>query len=165
MKDCYRIAAVLYLLANSMAAQAADKLVLTGSSTIAPMTAELGKRFEQQNPGVRVDVQTGGSSRGVQDARKGLADIGMVSRALKADESDLVGTVIARDGVAVILHSQNPVAALSEAQVIGIYTGQIHNWREVGGRDAPITVINKAQHRVNTTLTTTPSGSRTQSSR
>lgn len=147
MKTRFRVVLGFCLAASCGAAQTADKLVLTGSSTIAPMAAELGKRFEQQHPGVRVDVQSGGSSRGVQDARKGLADIGMVSRALKPDEADLAGTVIARDGVAVILHSQNPVVALSEAQVIGIYTGQIRNWREVGGKDAPITVINKAQGR------------------
>jgi phosphate transport system substrate-binding protein len=50
---------------------------------------EIGKRFEQHNPGIRVDVQSGGSTRGVNDTRAGLADIGMASRALKAEESDL----------------------------------------------------------------------------
>jgi phosphate transport system substrate-binding protein len=65
------------------------KLVLTGSSTVAPLASELARRFEAENPGVRIDVQTGGSSRGILDARKGLADIGMVSRGLKDEESDL----------------------------------------------------------------------------
>ena len=59
-----------------------NKLVLTGSSSVAPLAMELGKRFEKENPGVRGDVQSGGSSRGVQDARSGAADIGMVSRDL-----------------------------------------------------------------------------------
>ncbi|MGF1602336.1 MAG: substrate-binding domain-containing protein, partial [Thermosynechococcaceae cyanobacterium] len=57
-----------------------NKLVLTGSSTVAPLAAEIAKRYEQENPGVRVDVQSGGSSRGIADVRQQVADIGMVSR-------------------------------------------------------------------------------------
>ena len=123
------------------------KLVLTGSSTIAPLAAELGKKFERLHPGVRVDVQSGGSSRGVADARNGLADIGMASRALNSDERDLLAFTIALDGVCVILHKDNPVQTLSDGQIVGIYTGKIRKWREVGGLDAPITVINKAEGR------------------
>jgi phosphate transport system substrate-binding protein len=59
------------------------KLVITGSTTVAPLAAEIGKRFESEHPAVRVDVQTGGSSRGIADARTGVADIGMASRSLK----------------------------------------------------------------------------------
>lgn len=139
---------IIALLTPVAGVQAANqKLVLTGSSTIAPLAAEIGKRFEQLNPGVRVDVQTGGSSRGVNDARSGLADIGMASRALKPEESDLKSFTIALDGIGVILHKDNPVRTLSDQQVIDIYTGRITNWREVGGRDARITVVNKAEGR------------------
>lgn len=124
-----------------------EKLVLTGSSTIAPLAAEIGKRFESLNPGVRVDVQTGGSSRGISDARAGLADIGMVSRALKDDEKDLLKFTIALDGISVILNKANPVKALDKQQIIDIYTGKIVNWKDVGGNDAPVTVVNKAEGR------------------
>lgn len=123
------------------------KLVITGSSTVAPLVSEIAKRYEQANPGVRIDVQTGGSSRGIADARKGLADIGMASRALKPEESDLAGTPIVRDGIGVILHKSNPVAALGDEQVAAIYTGAISNWKALGGRDASITVIHKADGR------------------
>ncbi len=123
------------------------KLVITGSSTVAPLIAEMAKRFEAKHPGVRVDVQTGGSSRGINDARQGLADIGMASRALKADEADLTGWPVAKDGIAVIVHSDNKVKELTKEQVVGIYTGKIANWKEVGGKDAPITVVNKAEGR------------------
>jgi len=123
------------------------KLVLTGSSTIAPLAGEIGKRFESLHPGVRVDVQTGGSSRGASDLRQGLNDIGMLSRSLNADEKDLIAFPIANDGVCVILHKSNPVAALSDAQVVAIYTGKLTNWKDVGGPDAPITVVNKAEGR------------------
>ncbi len=123
------------------------KLVLTGSGTVAPLAAEIGKRYESLHPGVRIDVQTGGSSRGIADARSGVADIGMVSRALNADESDLHAFQIATDGVCVILNAANPVSALTEEQIVGIYTGAITNWDEVGGERAPITVVNKAEGR------------------
>jgi phosphate transport system substrate-binding protein len=123
------------------------KLVLTGASTIAPLAGEMGKRFESLHPGVRVDVQSGGSARGVNDVRQGLNDIGLVSRALKDDEKDLTAHLIARDGVCVILHKDNPVATLKDEQVVAIYTGKIANWKDVGGKDAPITVVNKAEGR------------------
>ncbi|MBW4448521.1 MAG: phosphate ABC transporter substrate-binding protein [Spirirestis rafaelensis WJT71-NPBG6] len=123
------------------------KLVLTGSSTIAPLAAEIGKRFESKHSGVRIDVQSGGSSRGISDARQGVADIGMVSRALKPEEKDLKAFSIARDGVTVILHKDNPIKSLSDKQVVDIYTGKATNWKLVGGKDATITVVNKAEGR------------------
>lgn len=127
--------------------QLSGKLVITGASTLAPLIAEIGKRFESLHPKVRVDVQTGGSSRGVADARQGLADIGMVSRVMKDEEKDLHAFQVARDGVGIILHKENPVEALTDEQVVAIYTGKITNWKEVGGKDAPFTVVNKAEGR------------------
>lgn len=123
------------------------RLTLTGSSTVAPLVNEIARRFEQTHPGTRIDVQTGGSSRGIADARRGTADIGMVSRELNADETDLTAYPIALDGVSMILHADNPVAALSEEQIVAIYTGRISNWNEVGGTPGPITVVNKAEGR------------------
>lgn len=123
------------------------KLVLTGSSTVAPLVSEIGKRFESEHPKVRVDVQTGGSSRGMADARQGSADIGMVSRSLKDNEQDLKAFTIASDGIGLILHKDNPVSFLEDQQIISIYTGRIDNWKEVGGKDEPITVVNKAEGR------------------
>ncbi len=127
--------------------RSAFTLMVTGSSTVAPLAAEIGKRYESLHPDVRVDVQTGGSSRGVNDARAGLADIGMVSRALKSSERDLLSFTIALDGIGIIVHRDNPVSALSKEQIIDIYTGKLGNWREAGGTDAPITVVNKAEGR------------------
>nr|WP_246394447.1 phosphate ABC transporter substrate-binding protein [Microbulbifer rhizosphaerae] len=128
-------------------AAADDRLTLTGSSTVAPLALEIGKRFERENPGVRVDVQTGGSSRGINDARLGLADIGLVSRALNAEEKDLTAYTIALDGIGIILHRDNPVRQLSVEQIVDIYTGKTRNWRELGGPDKPITAVNKAEGR------------------
>ncbi len=153
MKTSYlRIALVplIAIVSLSSCSKQGDKqtdLVLTGSSTVAPLAAEIGKRFETLHPGVHVNVQTGGSSRGVADMRQGLNDIGTISRPLKKDETDLLAFTIARDGICVILHKTNPVDALSDQQVVEIYTGKIKNWSAVGGPDAPITVVNKAEGR------------------
>ena len=139
--------ATVFLLLAMMSHAATDRLVITGSSTIAPLAAEIAKRFEQRNPGVRIDVQSGGSSRGVADARSGLANIGMASRSLKDDEKDLTPHTIAMDGVGIILHKSNSIGVLSDEQIKAIYRGQIKNWKEVGGKDLPISVVNKAEGR------------------
>lgn len=128
-------------------ADSAQKITLTGSSTVAPLLGEIAKRYEMSHPSVRIDVQTGGSSRGIADARRGLADIGMVSRSLKANESDLTAYPIAQDGICLIVHKDNPIKELSDEQVIKIYRGEIKNWKLVGGLDRPITVVNKAEGR------------------
>ena len=126
---------------------AVEKLVLTGSSTIAPVLSDIAKSFEKKNSNFRIDVQTGGSSRGVNDARKKLNDIGMVSRKLKDSEKDLSVYTIAKDGIALITHSENSISSLTETQVKQIYRGRIKNWKEVGGQDAAIVVVNKAEGR------------------
>ena len=126
---------------------ASKKLVITGSSTVAPLVGEIARRFESMNASVRVDVQTGGSSRGINDTRNGIADIGMISRALKVNEVDLHAFTIALDGISIIVNANNPVTALNQQQIIDIYRGRITNWKMVGGRDAWITVINKAEGR------------------
>ena len=124
-----------------------DKLVITGSSTVAPLISDIAKRFEEQRPGVRVDVQTGGSSRGLSDARQGLADIGMVSRAPKDGEDDLRWFAVAKDGLAIIAHANNPLDGLAREHVAAIYRGELKNWSEAGGHEAPITVVSKAEGR------------------
>lgn len=139
---------VITALASVTQVQASDdRITLTGSSTVAPLAAEMAKRYEKLHPNVRIDVQMGGSSRGINDARMGLADIGMISRALKPAEQDLTAVLIAMDGIGIILHKSNRVTGLSDAQIIDIYTGKIRNWQQVGGVDLPITVVNKAEGR------------------
>ena len=124
-----------------------DKLILTGSSTIAPLAVELAYAFEQLHPDVEIDVQTGGSSRGINDVRLGLSNIGMASRELKPEEQDLQSQTIAYDGITIILNSENPVSNITDEQVVAIYTNKINNWSELGGPNYPITVVNKAEGR------------------
>jgi len=114
------------------------RLTIAGSNTMAPLVAAIAKRFQALHPGVVIEVRAGGSARGLEDVRRGRVDVGLVSRALGAPEHDIRGLPIARDGVAVAVHRDNPVRTLDDAQVADIYTGKLANWKQVGGRDAPI---------------------------
>jgi phosphate transport system substrate-binding protein len=132
---------------TAVPAQPRQILHLTGSSTVAPLVSEMARRFEQTHSDVQIVIETGGSGRGVSDARAGTADIGMASRALNDDERDLLGFLIARDGICLLVNKCNPVRSLTNAQVVGIYTGVIKNWKEVGGLDAPIQVVSRTEGR------------------
>ena len=88
-----------------------------------------------------MEVQGGGSAVGINTAESGVAQIGMSSRALKEDEQHLHATEIAKDGLAIIIHPDNPVASLTRAQISAIYSAEITNWSEVGGNDRKIHVI------------------------
>ena len=149
--SCPALAALL-LTSCSSEAEASQVLVLTGSSTVAPLATEIALRFEQQYPGTRIDVQSGGSSRGIADVRLGHVDIGMASRELVESEMDLTAHTIARDGVALIVHSDNDLVALTAEQVRGIFRGDISQWNEVGGSGGEIIVVSKAEGRATLTV-------------
>ena len=123
------------------------RLILTGSSTLAPLLTDLAASYERLHPEVRIDVQSGGSGRGIRDARSGVADFGMVSRDLYAEESDLKVWTIAQDGVGLIVHASNPVRGFTADQVRAIYRGEITDWSLLGGDPGPITVVHKAAGR------------------
>ena len=122
-------------------------LVITGSSTIAPMIADMASLYETQQAATRVDVQTGGSSRGLADVPKHLADIGMVSRPPRHDEIDVAWHPIALDGIGMIVHAENPLRSIDNDTVRAIYTGAIREWSALGGPASPITVVHKAEGR------------------
>jgi phosphate transport system substrate-binding protein len=126
-------------------APAFGKLLVTGSNTMAPMIAAAGKRFSTLHPGVQIEVQTGGSGQAIDDVMKGKADIGMASRSLTNKESGLYSFAIARDGVCLVVHENNPVRSLTSRQVSDIYTGKIDNWSKVGGKNAPVVPINVSE--------------------
>ena len=121
----------------------AGKLLITGSSTMAPMVEELGKHFRTRHPGVVITVEAGGSGRGVADALEGKADIGMASRELTPKEKALFAIPIARDGVVFAVHKDNPVGGLTRAQALELFTGKIVNWKALGGPAARIEVVTR----------------------
>ena len=119
------------------------KLLITGSSTMAPMVEELGKRFRARHPGVVISVEAGGSGRGVADALEGKADIGMASRKLSQKEKALFAIPIARDGVAFVVHKDNPVGGLTRMQALAVFTGKTADWKALGGAAARIEVVTR----------------------
>ncbi len=119
------------------------KLLITGSSTMAPMIEELGKRFHTRHPGVVITVEAGGSGRGVADALEGKADIGMASRELNPKEKALFAIPIARDGVAFAVHKDNPIGGITRAQALAVFSGKIANWKALGGPDARIEAVTR----------------------
>ena len=148
MRRLFLLLPVLVLFAGCRDTGDLLRLEITGSSTLAPLIAEIAKRYEASHPDVRVDIQTGGSSRGIADAGSGVADIGMSSRALMESEKPGLEThIVAKDGVALLIHAENPIIELIDYEIIVIYTGRISKWSEVGGRDAEINCINRANGR------------------
>ncbi len=123
------------------------KLTITGSSTVAPLVSEIVKRFEQLHPEVRIDVQAGGSGKGITDTRLGVSDLGMASRSLKDDESDLTAHQIAADGVGLIVHKTNTIETLTKDDVKAIYGDKVNSWADLGGAAESVTVIHKAEGR------------------
>lgn len=122
-----------------------DDVVVQGSTTVLPIAEEAAQQFNEQNDDVNVLVSGMGSSAGIEGAASGTADIGTSSRDLKDDEEalGLYMIVIAHDGIAVIVHPDNPVSQLSTTQLRGIFAGEITNWKQVGGTDRPIVLINR----------------------
>jgi phosphate transport system substrate-binding protein len=125
--------------------QAADQqLTLTGSTSVGPFAEQLAERYEQQHPGLKINVQSLGSTAGIQAATEGIVEIGISSRHLEPEEAEQLEAIeIARDALAVIMHPSNPVSDLTIEQVRAIFAGRIRNWREVGGRDAPIVIVTR----------------------
>jgi phosphate transport system substrate-binding protein len=119
-----------------------NSITIAGSTTILPLAEKLAKGYEALNTEVNISVMGGSSSVGVQQAASGTVDIGTCSRELVASEKGaVVENILAKDGVAIILHPSNPVNDLSLEQIRNIYTGSITNWEEVGGPDESIHVI------------------------
>ncbi|MBQ8669718.1 MAG: substrate-binding domain-containing protein [Oscillospiraceae bacterium] len=109
---------------------AEGKIVVSGSTSVTPVMEKLKEAYLAVNPGVTIEIQTSDSSTGVADAIDGTCDIGMASRELKDSELEkgVVPTVIAMDGIAVIVNNQNPVNALTGEQVMKIFTGETTAW-------------------------------------
>ena len=138
-------AAVLTLtLCACSSGSSTSSITVAGSTTCLPI-AEIAAEGFKEETGIDVLVSGLGSSAGIEAVSAGTADIASSSRGLNADELDLGLTpiVIAHDGIAVIVNDDNPVDNLSTEQLRDIYAGKITNWKEVGGEDLRIQVINR----------------------
>lgn len=107
------------------------KVTVAGSSSVTPVMEKLVEAYAVVNPNATIEVQQSDSTTGVNSAIEGICDIGMASRALKEEETGVTATVIAQDGIAVIINLENPVDDLTSDTVMNIYTGSITAWDEI----------------------------------
>ncbi len=116
-----------------------------GSTSMEKVIMSLGESFQAENKGITVGYNPTGSGSGITAVSEGRCDIGLASRALKDDEkaAGLKETVLALDGIAIIVNPENKVSDLTVEQIAKIYTGEITNWKDVGGDDAEIVLIGR----------------------
>ena len=107
---------------------AKGSVVVAGSSSVTPVMTKLKEAYADVNPDVTVDVQQSDSTTGVTSTQEGVCDIGMASRELKDTETGVKSTVLAMDGIAVIVNKDNSLDAITKDQIKQIYTGEITEW-------------------------------------
>lgn len=155
MKKIFSLVAVVVLIVGVIAGCSVKKspsgddelngtVATDGSTSMEKVIGFLSEAYMEENDAVKVTYNPTGSGSGIQAVADGRCDIGLASRDLKAEEAeDLVGTVVAIDGIAIIINKDNPVMDLSIEQIASLYKGEITNWSEVGGNDAPVVLIGR----------------------
>ena len=145
MLACMMVATTLVMAATGCSQKEAGTVSTDGSTSMEKVIGALGEAFEGQNSGVTFTYNPTGSGSGIQAVKEGRCDIGLSSRDLKEEEiaDGLKATVLAYDGIAVIVNPENPVADLDMDSISKIYTGEITNWKDVGGQDAEIVLIGR----------------------
>ena len=146
MKKIISLLAVAFLSVGMLTGCGGNKeaVATDGSTSMNKVIGALGEAFENDT-GITVTYNATGSGAGIQAVLEGRCDIGLSSRNLKEDEkaNGLEGTVLAYDGIAIIVNPNNPVSDLSVETIAKIYTGEIKNWKEIGGNDAEIVLIGR----------------------
>ena len=138
------MAAVLAICMFAGCGKTTGSVATDGSTSMEKVIGALGEAF-QNDTGISFTYNPTGSGSGIKAVQEGRCDIGLSSRDLKAEEKEagLNGTILAYDGIAIIVNPQNPVTGLSLETIAKIYTGEITNWSEVGGSDAEIVLIGR----------------------
>ena len=131
---------------NTASNKDATTISISGSTSIGPLMEKIQEKYEEENSGVTLEIQQNGSGAGIKDVISGISEIGMSSRELKDDEKTSVqGTIVAYDGIALLVNPENPVKNISLEDVKKIYTGEITNWKELGGDDSTIVVVSREE--------------------
>lgn len=133
------------VLTGCSASKSSGTVSTDGSTSMKSVIGILGEAFEEKHSGVTFTYNPTGSGTGIQAVQEGRCDIGLSSRSLKDSEkeSGLTETILAYDGIAVIVNPENPVSDLNLETIAKIYTGEITNWSEVGGNDGEIVLIGR----------------------
>lgn len=150
IKKLLLFVALLAVSVTSTVSAASNPIVIDGSTTVGPVAKTFAAYFTKKY-GVRVTVSESGSGNGAKSLINNSCTIAAMSRAMKTAEIAAARTkgvnpvahVVAYDGLAMVVHPSNPVRALTKAQISNIYRGTITNWREVGGPNARIVVIQR----------------------
>jgi phosphate transport system substrate-binding protein len=151
MKKTLLVLAALAALAAPVLASAGN-VTVKGSDTMVILAQRWAETYMKKNPSKKVQVTGGGSGTGIAALVNGTTDIADASRAIKPDEAAKVRdrfntmpveTAVAKDGVAIYVNDANPVSQLTVEQLRGIYLGDVTNWKDVGGRDAPIVLYSR----------------------
>lgn len=131
--------------AQEETAELSGTVATDGSTSMEEVIGALGEQFMADNSGVSVTYNPTGSGAGIEAVSNGSCDIGLASRALTDDEKagGLTETIVALDGIAVIVNAENPVSDLTLEQIAKLYTGEITNWKDVGGNDAEVVLIGR----------------------
>jgi phosphate transport system substrate-binding protein len=127
------------------------KIVVDGSTTVGPIAKAFAEYFMSKNPGVNITVSESGSGNGAKSLINGTCEIATMSRFMKDEEFKAavakgvlpVATIVAVDGLAIVVHPSSPVQGLTIEQIRDIYIGKITNWKEVGGPNVPIVLISR----------------------
>jgi phosphate transport system substrate-binding protein len=124
-----------------------ETVVIAGSTSVQPLSEVMAEEFMTDNEGTSVEVQGGGSGQGIKSIQEGIADIGSLSREVKDEEKGSVKEeyIIAMDGVAVVVNTETETEDITIEELEKIYTGEITNWKELGGKDAEITVVSREE--------------------
>jgi phosphate transport system substrate-binding protein len=117
---------------------------VSGSTSVGPLAEKIAEKFKEKS-NIKVEINQIGSSAGITNALNGVSEIGMSSRDLKEEEkaSGLAETIIAYDGIVVVTHPSNKVKNLSMDQLKAVFTGEITNWKDLGGDDMEIVVVSR----------------------
>ena len=128
---------------NVQESAAGTTIAISGSTSVGPLAEKLAMKFEEQEK-AKIEVNQIGSSAGITNAMTGVSEIGMSSRDLKEEEkAELEEVIIAYDGIVVVTHPTNKVDNLTIDQVKQIFTGEVTNWKELGGDDMEIVVVSR----------------------
>ncbi len=139
---------LVFLLAlgcSSKSTSRSHSLTIAGSTSVQPFAEKLAEIYMDMNPKLVINVQGGGSTAGIKAARQRAAQIGTSSRDLHAEENDLTKVVIAWDGIAIIVHPENPIQNLTLTEIQGIFSGKIRSWSQLGGRNKPIYFVTREE--------------------
>lgn len=120
-------------------------IIIAGSTSVQPFIEQVAEHFMEEHPDITINVQGGGSTAGIQATMNGTCNIGASSRNLKIHEKGLTVILIAVDGIAVIVHKDNPIDDLTVEQIQGIFAGSVTQWNILGGKDESIIPVTREE--------------------